>query len=146
MRSGGRPLRVVVDTNIWFSGLAVPEGAPGQILRAIRDHRIDPVISWELADEVARTLRSPKLRRYRVAEPDAQDVLTLFVPFLPTVEFVGSVRDPNDVVVVEAALSGEAEAIVTGDRDLLDDEDLRRRLGEHGIRVLTARELLALLK
>lgn len=47
--------------------------------------------------------------------------------------------------MVTAAVAGEAEAIVTGDDDLLDDEDLRQQLAERGIRILTPRELLVAL-
>jgi predicted nucleic acid-binding protein len=42
-------------------------------------------------------------------------------------------------------LSGEAQTIVTGDADLLDDDELRRRLAEHGIRVVTPAELVEML-
>lgn len=115
------------------------------MLRAVRDRQLVPVASWALADEISRVLRRPKLRRYRVSEEDISAALALLAPFLPTVEFEGSVRDPKDTAVVEAALAGQAEAIVTGDKDLLDDEDLRRGLAERGIQVLTPKELLAAL-
>jgi putative PIN family toxin of toxin-antitoxin system len=98
------------------------------------------VASWGLADEIARVLRRPKLRAYRISEEDVAAVLGL-----PTVEAPISSRDPKDSVVIEAALSGEAQTIVTGDADLLDDDELRRRLAEHGIRVVTPAELVEML-
>jgi len=104
------------------------------------------VASWGLADEIARVLRRPKLRAYRISEEDVAAALGLLAPFLPTVESRISSRDPSDSVVIEAALSGEAQAIVTGDADLLDDDDLRRRLAEHGIRVVTPAELVEMLR
>jgi putative PIN family toxin of toxin-antitoxin system len=103
------------------------------------------VASWGLADEIARVLRRPKLRAYRISEEDVAAVLGLLAPFLPTVEAPISSRDPKDSVVIEAALSGEAQTIVTGDADLLDDDELRRRLAEHGIRVVTPAELVEML-
>jgi putative PIN family toxin of toxin-antitoxin system len=127
------------------SGLILPGSVPGQILRAVRERRVIPVASWGLADEIARVLRRPKLRAYRISEEDVAAALGLLVPFLPTVESRISSRDPNDSVVIEAALSGQAQAIVTGDADLLDDDDLRRRLAEHGIRVVTPIELVEML-
>jgi len=45
-------------------------------------------------------------------------------------------RDPDDDRLLEAALAGEAEAIVTGDLDLLT----LRRVGQ--IRIMTARDFL----
>ena len=52
------------------------------------------------------------------------------------------IRDPDDGAVVAAAMAGRPGAIVTGDRDLLDDEDLQSWLFERGIEVLTPRELI----
>jgi predicted nucleic acid-binding protein len=40
-------------------------------------------------------------------------------------------------IVVEAAVAGRAEMIVTGDRELLDDPDLRAWLIERGIDLVT---------
>lgn len=112
------------------------------MLQAVRERRVVPVASWDLASEIARVLRSPKLRRYRVREDDVREMLALLAPFLPKVEIKVPVRDPRDVAVVTAALDGGAAAIVTGDHDLLEDEALRRRLEGRGIRLLTPRELL----
>jgi predicted nucleic acid-binding protein len=44
--------------------------------------------------------------------------------------------------VVAAAIAGRADAIVTGDRDLLEDGTLRNWLRERGVDVMTPAELL----
>lgn len=116
------------------------------MIRAIRDGRVEPVASWALADEIARVLRRPKIRRYGVTEEDVRDVLAVLAPFLPNVEFETPTRDRSDLIVVAAALTGEAEAIVTSDRDLLEDVDLRRRLAQRGIRVIAPEELSSSLR
>jgi hypothetical protein len=48
-----------------------------------------------------------------------------------------------DVPVVAAAVAGRANAIVTGDRDLVDDAGLRGWLAERGVEVLAPVELVA---
>lgn len=140
--AGGLDLRVVVDTNVWVSGLIAPDSAPGRVLQAVRDRELEPVITWELAEELTTVLRRPKLKRYRVSADDVQQLLALGAPFLPTVELQIDLRDPADVPVISAAVSGGADAIVTGDRDLLDAV-VRSKMKTHGIQVLTPGELLA---
>jgi putative PIN family toxin of toxin-antitoxin system len=103
---------------------------------------VELVSSWQLAEELADVLRRPRLRRYGIAPVDVDDVLRLLAPFLPTVAMDVPIRDPDDAPVVAAAIAGAADAIVTGDRDLLDDAKLRRWLVSRGVRALTPAELL----
>jgi predicted nucleic acid-binding protein len=75
-------------------------------------------------------------------EEDVKDVLTLLAPFLPSVDIDVPIRDPADAPVVAAALAGDAEIIVTGDKDLLEDLDLRRWLAIRRIEVASPFEFL----
>ncbi len=88
-------------------------------------------------------LTRPKLRRYEVGPETIEILLRFLAPELPRVELDVATRDPDDAPVVAAALAGGAQAIVTGDRDLLDDRALREWLAGHGVSVLSAAELLA---
>ncbi len=112
------------------------------MIQAVRDRSVTAVASWALAEELAAVLRRPKLRRYRVSEADIGDLLALLAPSLPTVEFPLDLRDRKDVPVVLAAIGGNADAIVAGDRDLLDDQYVIRLLADQAIRVVTPRALV----
>src|SRR6266568_2719190 len=70
---GGPRLRVVVDTNVWVSGLMLPDGAPGRVLDAARRGFFTPLASWDLAEEIVDVLRRPRLRRYRITEDNIRD-------------------------------------------------------------------------
>lgn len=139
-------MRAVVDTNIWVSGLIIPTSTPGLVLAAVRDRTIDAVASWALAEEIIEVLRRPKLARYGLTEVDVRQVLELLGPLLPRVEVDVPLRDPGDVPVVAAAVAGNADLVVTGDADLLDDGPVRRWLARHDIEVMTAAEVLRLLR
>jgi putative PIN family toxin of toxin-antitoxin system len=100
-------------------------------------------VSWALASELVEVLRRPEIRRYGIDEKDVAAVLAVLGPFLPDVDVVVDVRDPDDAPVVAAALAGRADAIVTGDRDLLEDAALSSWLDDRGVRVLSPAEVLS---
>lgn len=110
----------------------------------MRSGRLLPVASWNLAEEIADVLRRPRLRdRYGITERDVQDLLLLLAPFLPSIEIEAPVRDPDDRPVISTALRARADAIVTGDHDLLEEAGpLREWLAERGVVVLTPTAVL----
>jgi putative PIN family toxin of toxin-antitoxin system len=109
----------------------------------VRSRRIEAVISWALAEELVEVLGRPKIRRYGITDGDVEDILELLRPMLPHVDVGVEVRDSDDRAVIAAALAGRADAIVSGDRDLLEGAALSAWLGERGVELLTAVELVA---
>lgn len=55
-------MRVVLDTNILFSALISPHGAPDSIYRAWRSGRFNLVTSRAQLEEIRRASRYPKLQ------------------------------------------------------------------------------------
>jgi putative PIN family toxin of toxin-antitoxin system len=51
-------------------------------------------------------------------------------------------RDPKDYPVMAAAIAGQAEFLVTGDADLLDDPQLRVEMSALGTQVVGVRQFL----
>jgi putative PIN family toxin of toxin-antitoxin system len=126
-------VRVVFDTNVIVAGI-VAEGLCREIVEThVPQHT--PVLSRPLWDELVE-----KLKDKFDLEADALPVLTLYRRHAtwvdpPPLDKPVS-RDPDDDWVLVTALAGEAEAIVTGDDDLLS-------LGEYeGVPILKPRQFL----
>jgi len=121
-------MRLVLDTNIWLSGLMLPESIPGQILRAVRTARLVAVMSAPLSAEIALALTYRKVRT-RIALSDEE--LARFVAELQYItDFVtitGSTakvpRDRRDDIVLATFVAGSADYLITGDADLLELAD-----------------------
>ena len=111
-------------------------------MEAVRAGRIDAAATWDLAAELVAVLGRPKLRKYRITSQDVEDVLVLLGAILPDVDIDVELRDPRDAPVVAAAVATGADAIVTGDRDLVEDAELRAWLRERRIVVYSPSGLL----
>lgn len=88
----------------------------------------------------------PRLARYEIDDDVVGAILELVWPGLPVVDIQAVLRDVDDRILVEAAVAGAADAIVTSDRDLLDDADLVAWLGLRGISVIAPADLLELVE
>jgi putative PIN family toxin of toxin-antitoxin system len=116
--------------------------------------RVDTIVTPALLDELLDVISRPRLARYEIDDDLVGAILELVWPGMPGVgievvlaEVVlpdAVLRDVDDRIVVEAAVAGAADAIVTGDKDLLDDADLVAWLAHRGISVVT--DLLELLE
>lgn len=120
-------MKVVLDTNTIISGIGW-KGPPRRILLALRDQRHHLIISAQLLDELTAALNYPKLRVI-AAHPQLEEVLSwLHRPehvVYPAERITAVTDDPADNLVLEAAVAGRADSIVTGDRHLLRLEQFR---------------------
>ena len=113
-------VRVVLDTNVLVSAALRPRGTPGRCLGAATDVGV-ALLSQETAEELAEVLLREKFDRY--ASVQSREVfLRSFIEEAEVVEVAEGIkacRDPDDDKFLEAAVSGEADYLVTGDEDLL---------------------------
>ena len=128
-------MRVVADTNVFISALMFG-GLPGRFLDLALRRKFTLVISKALLDELDEKLRG----KFAVSESDAlairarlEDNATVVDPDF---ELHAVPDDPDDNRVLECALAGKADSIVSGDRHLL-------RIGNfEGIDLVTVRQFL----
>src|SRR6266542_1164494 len=109
---------VVLDTNVIISGL-IFGGKPGQILDAVKDGRITAYTSRVLISELMDVL-TDKSPDHRTKMQDIEHMLTMvFRPVTPkTVPTV--LRDTPDNQVLAVTHEAIIEAIITGDKKLLE--------------------------
>lgn len=122
-------LRAVIDTNVLIRAVIRPEGSVGPI--AVRFRRGDYLLIYSkpLLDELTEKLNLPRIRdKYNVGERGVQQFLDEVVTGGHSVEPTEKIevcRDPDDNMLLEAAVAGKADYIVTGDEDLLVLQEYR---------------------
>jgi uncharacterized protein len=122
------------------AALARDPAAPSvRVFDALLDERIEVVGCPALVGEVASVLGRERLRRYLSIEEarrfvaDLAGVMALAQD--PPRPYAAVCRDPGDDYLVALARAGGVDALVTGDRDLLELEDI-------GVAVITPRTLV----
>jgi len=134
-------VKLVVDTNIIISG-SLWQGPPARLLSAALSGQNKMFLFLPMLLELRETLQHPKFaerlarqgetaeslsERFRVACHEAAPAR-----ITPPAEL----RDPDDVHVLACAEAAEADAIVTGDNDLLSLKSFE------GIPILRVRDAL----
>ena len=127
-------LRVVVDTNVFISALLF-QGKPARILKLAEDHAFTLIVSTPLCQEVERVLAKKFAWPKTVIDLACVPLWRLAELVTPAVD-IEECPDPDDNRILECALEGRADAIVTGDRHLLDMKKFR------GIPILAVNEFL----
>lgn len=108
-------MHIVLDTNVLVSGLLNPNGAPGRILDLILGNRIVLLYDDRILGEYEEVLGRPQLG----IERDRVKVILSFIR-LAGEHITGFplpadlLPDGDDLMFVEIAVSGKAEALVTG--------------------------------
>lgn len=121
-RRSPTPPRAVLDTNVVLSALVFGTGTLVALRRRWQSRRFTPLVSKATAGEVIRVLAYPK---FHLSAGERENLLSDYLPFCETVLVpdppprTPRCRDPLDVPFLELALAGEADLLVTGDRDLL---------------------------
>lgn len=112
--------KVVVDTNIFVSAFLGSKNAK-PIVRDIFTGQYSLIMSHEQLKEVKTVLQRPKFSKY--IHPHELDefisLLSLKVVVPSNYGRINDCRDEKDNMILEAAVYGNADFIITGDEDLL---------------------------
>ena len=117
-------MKLVVDTNVLMSGAAWT-GTAARLVDALLDGEAVLCLSESMLAELADVLQREKFRaRLDQRGQSATAILARFREIAQMVEpaaipVPASLRDPDDVHVLACAVASAADAIVSGDHDLL---------------------------
>lgn len=135
-------MRLVLDTNAIVAALRSPAGATAEILRRVRRREMTMIASIGLFVEyeaVATRMEQPTAAG--ATAQDVRNVLDGLAGFVEAIEvhylWRPRLRDPDDDMVLEAAVSGRADTIVT-----FNGRDFGAVPAQFGVIVLRPDELL----
>ena len=107
-------LRVVLDTNIYISAILFA-GKPEDIIKLVREGIVEVLISEAIILEIAEVLRRKfgweSWQISRVID-DIRETATLTIPQ----QIISLLEDDDDNRVLECAVEGGADYIITGDK------------------------------
>jgi putative PIN family toxin of toxin-antitoxin system len=108
-------MRIVLDTNVLVSGLLNPHGAPGRVVDLLLDGKLRLLYDDRILSEYLNVLARPHLG----IQPEQARAVVGYVRLsgervtaLPLPQ--DALPDAGDLAFAEAAITGKAEALVSG--------------------------------
>lgn len=138
---------VVVDTNVFVASLLGSGGTSRSVLRACLTGRLRPLMGAALFAEYEDLLsRSPLFEKCPLDEPSREALLNAFLSvYRWTTVYYGwrpNLPDEADNHLIELAVAGGAEAIITKNKRDFERAELRFA----GLRILRPEEMLEVIE
>lgn len=128
-------MKVVFDTNIYVSAFVIPNSqAEKAVLKVIEGNDL-LIISKEIIDEVL-TVLSVKFSRDREAISHTALYLSDIAMIINPTKKIKIFKDDPDNRILECAVAGKANAIVTGDKEMLKLKEFE------GIKIISLKDYL----
>lgn len=126
--------RVVIDTNVWLSALYF-SGNPAKVVHLAEEKKIVSLTSEFILDELKEKMvidfHTPTFAAYATIS-----YIQSISEAVPTKGIDFGLRDEDDNLVLETAISGRCQFLITGDKDLLSLKEY------NGIKVVTPTQFL----
>ena len=130
-------MRVVADTNVLISGLFW-DGNESRVLKLIKTGEIVNLTSPNIIIELENVISRDK---FQLTEGEVDSAISEIISISRIVNPETKLNviddDPDDNIILECAVGGNAELIISGDGHLLDLKEYE------GIRILSARDFLS---
>ncbi len=120
-----KPIRVVIDTNLWISFLISKNYVAIDSL--ISAKKIQLLFSQELLDEFIQVTQRPKFKKF-FKQKDVDfliNTLDTHAELVTVTSTITECRDEKDNFLLALAVDGKAEYLLTGDKDLLELKSIK---------------------
>ena len=137
-------MKVVLDTNVWLSGIFW-EGEASKIIEKAEKREVQIIISSEILSEIATVLnRESKFHNYiSNLKLDIENLLRAILSISTLIETKTKLEviksDPKDNIILEAAVDGKVACLISYDNHLLNMIEFR------GVKIISPKEFLKLL-
>jgi len=132
-------LKLVIDTNIFVSGVLVEGGNPSVIIKAWkRTQKYQLFVTEEIIQEVLRVMQRLNVNPDIIADWD-RVIRKNAISVIPTKKIEAIKDDPSDNKFLECAIEVSADYIVSGDKHLKGLKEF------NGIKIVSAKEFLGIL-
>ena len=137
--------RLVLDTNVFVSGIISAEGPPALILNTIYMRKTILLVSDPITLEYLRVLNYANIRKYKkITDETIRDIASFLINQTERIELTSSIKkspDPDDDKFLITAVDGNADFLITGDKtDLLSLKTIEN------ISIVSPREALKAMK
>ncbi len=138
-------MKVVFDTNVWLSAVFW-EGEASKLVKKAIEKKVEILISREIVSEIIDILnREEKFQKFISDRKESIEELVRtilnFSYFIETDTKLDVIKEhPKDNIILEAALDGRADYIVSYDKHILNMLEFRK------IRILNPGEFLRILR
>lgn len=143
-------VRAVIDTNVWVSSLLNNAGLPAKLRKAFEKGAFHVIISEPLLEEITDVINRPKLKtKHELTEDEIEELITLLDDRTENVFLSGNINicgDKDDNFVIETAIKGKAQYLVTGDSDIALDKKVSSFLSKYGVSVVSVADFLNLIE
>lgn len=141
--------RAFLDTNLLISSIIIPKGNPGKVIFAWEQDLFILLVSAESLEELKEvTSRKKFLDSYDLFKLRSSELINTLklaaeiVTPLPKKDLLLHSRDPEDDYLLASALGGNADYLITGDKDLLE---LNKNSNLGSLKIITLKEFIELL-
>ena len=132
-------MKIVIDTNTLISGIFWGE-RPYEVLDLWINGKISLLISEKILSEYIKVIKEISSKKKSFLYEDWEVFILEHSILIQAPSIVNVCRDPGDNIFLDCAISGEADYIISGDKDLLELQQIK------GIKIVNSSIFLKMMK